>query len=390
MITLLQRDFRVKGEFYFGSKGPEASEEKIMFKNHLPLTFAASLLLAAACITTARAQQNNNYLGIHMLYLSSLNDTSVDNLNGVLTASGAPNHIQVTCVPAFFSDGASASAAWGNLDKVAKAVIGSGRTLTLGIAMSFHTTSTDLQGGADIDHKVVYNAAITNLAEFYQRHLTTISSGSLKVVILPSLEDDLKNTNQFVALAKAIVAKLRTELTTLGVSGVDSVIVRRSGSNGTFSELKQNCGDIAGNTGLKVSCQWEVHLPPRIPPSSGTVWSNDGNFVYADIHGLTWGENKDSSTSHGQPTPLTAFTAEAAASSPVTMLWRPAFNLHMRHLTNCDSHHKNCTVNYDSPQDKTTHQIRNRFDDNSDKQGAFIGSQEVTVLRYFISHAPHH
>lgn len=352
---------------------------KTLRAHNLKQTWLALMLIALAA-PAAQAQQNNEYLGVHLLFLGNYNDPSMTNVKTVVTEKDAPSKIQIISVLAFHGNGASDAAAWSNLDTVVRAVNDSGRTIVVGIALSFHANSTSLSSKSDTDYRVVYKKAVGQLADFYQRHITAITSGKLRVVILPSLEDSLSNTSKFISLAKATVTQLNSALKARRVSGIDSVIVRRSvvsvDKRGTADELNKDCQKIAGTTGLGVNCQYQVHGPSR----RGNVWSNDGIFVYADIQNLTWTEDKDSAdnseTFKDEPKkPLTAFTTSASPSSPVAMLWRPAFNLWTREV-------KNGRVRYNKPS-----AIRGRGDYVDGNQPAF-SVQEMTVVRYFLSNAP--
>lgn len=336
----------------------------------------ALLILLLSAVTTQAQQQTNGYLGVHPLLLSKYSATSRGNLIATLTEGTAPNQVQVVSVPAFYTSGASNSSAWSNLNSVIDGVTGSGRTITVGIALSFHATSTGISTSADTSYSTVYRNAVAQLAAFYQRHLANINAGRVKVVILPSLEDQFSNTDSFVTLAQALVAQLRVELNSKRVSGISSVIIRRSPDParniGTATDLASKCSRIAGTSGLGVSCQYEVHGVAR----SGSVWSNDGAFVYADIAGLTWREDRNSvseAESYGKM-PLTAFTAQAAANRPVNLLWRPAYNLWAREVSNG-------YVKY-----RKLNDVRSRTD--YDGNAAAFGEQEKTVLRYFLARAP--
>lgn len=345
-----------------------------------------AVILTALAMTASQAQQDNEYLGVHALFLSKYSTKSRTNLISVLTEKTAPSKIQVIFVPAFYTSGAGSASAWSNINEVVSKVNGSGRRITVGIALSFHATSTSLGSGSDTNTAVVYEKGVGRLAAFYQRHLQAITEGKVRVVILPSLEDQLASNDKFIALAKALVTKLSSELKERKVGGIDSVIVRRSvvsvDKRGTARELSDDCKKIAGTTGLGVSCQYQVHGPSR----TGTVWSNDGIFVYADIPNLVWTEDKDSAdnseTFAKEPRiPLTAFTASAAANSPVTTLWRPAFNL-WAHMEDASK-----KVKYSKPKDKDNKELPLRKRSDSTTDPAF-GEQEIRVVRYFLSNAP--
>lgn len=240
--------------------------------------------------------------GLQLILVSNWHPRSVDRLLAAFKdAHGrytrGPSRIEISFAPYIYP---AALPRYQNAQKIIDAFTASGKSVTANVFLTFHTPQRD--SAADIER---------NARDFNNTFLRPNSANQrLTICVSPSLEDygtDSEFRQWVDRVANQLDANLRGR-----------VYLRRSGIRSQRISPDRRFRGV----------QSEYH---GAVTTSGTHYSNDGNFVYY----TAGNEDRNSVSSSGEPRySLNDFLSRTAGNTNTVLLHRPAYNVARKYMKN--------------------------------------------------------
>jgi hypothetical protein len=202
---------------------------------------------------------------------------------------------------------------YGNAKKVIDCFRNGGKTVYVTVYLSFHAPQNNNAGGIGDNAK--------NFNDNFLRQYFNLA----RISICPSLEDLDTDASQFPVWANLVASKIDSNL-------IGRVTLQRSPNGGITATMpSSNCFN---ERCFATEKRTEYHGKFN---SNGTIYSNDGAFVYYEVP-IANGNVESSSSLISNNTydsySFSNFLNGANSADNIVLLWRPAYNVLRRYVQN--------------------------------------------------------